>query len=104
MFRIFTTGEFDLDYDGVDNSIKEQIDKELKQLENNPYVGKPLGYKFFREKRVKNYRFYYLIYEEHVVVFVVALSTKKDQQKTINTVKRIIPTYREEIKKRVNLP
>ena len=81
MFRIFTTGEFDLDYDGLDNSIKEQIDKELKQLENNPYVGKPLGYKFFREKRVKNYRFYYLIYEEHCGSFCCCAKHKKRSAK-----------------------
>lgn len=103
MFRVFTTKEFDNDFRKLDSSIQEKIDKEIEQLEINPYVGKPLGYKFFREKKVKNYRFYYLIYEEHVVVFIIAISTKKDQQATINTIKSLIPYYKEEIRKKLRL-
>ncbi len=102
-YKIFTTKEFDRDYKKLDKSIKTQIDKEIGQLETNPYVGKPLGYKFFREKKVKNYRFYYLIYDKYVVVFVVAISTKKDQQFAINTIKAMMPEYRKEIEKRINL-
>ncbi len=103
MFRIFTTKEFDSDFDDLDNSLREKISKELEQLKENPYVGKPLGYKFFREKKVENYRFYYLIYKEHVVVFVIAISSKRDQQSTINKIRSLIPYYREEIKKKINL-
>lgn len=101
-YNIYTTEEFDKDFEKLDKTIKEQIEKEIEQLEINPYVGKPLGYKFFREKKVKNYRFYYLIYDEYIVVFVIALSDKKDQQKTIDTIKHLIPHYREEIKKIIN--
>lgn len=103
MYKIFTTKEFDKIFDKLDTSIKKQVDKEIGQLENNPYVGKPLGYKFFREKKVKNYRFYYLVYEEYIVVFIITISTKKDQQDAINMIKGLIPSYREEIKKRINL-
>jgi len=103
MFKIFTTEEFDKDFEKLDTSIKRMIDNEIKQLEINPYVGKPLGYKFFREKKVKNYRFYYLIYEEYVVVFVVAISGKKDQQKAIDKIRLLMPYYKEEIKKKFNL-
>ena len=46
----------------IDKALKEQIDTEIEQLKTNPYVGKPLGYKFFREKRVKGgHRFYFLM-------------------------------------------
>ena len=103
MYKIFTTKEFDKIFDKLDTSIKKQVDKEIGQLENNPYVGKPLGYKFFREKKVKNYRVYYLVYEEYIVVFIITISTKKDQQDAINMIKGLIPFYREEIKKRINL-
>ncbi len=72
-------------------------------METNPYVGKPLGYKFFREKKVMNYRFYYLIYDKYVVVFIVALSDKEDRQKAIDTIKHLIPHYRNLIKKKINL-
>lgn len=103
MFKIFTTDEFDKLFGKLDNSIQKQIEKEIEQLETNPYVGKPLGYNFFREKKIKNYRVYYLIYEEHIVVFVITLSDKKNQQKAIDTIKTLMPFYREEIKKRLNL-
>ncbi len=90
VYKIFTTKEFDEYYEDLDKSLQIEIDKEIEQLETNPYVGKPLGYKFFREKKVRNHRIYYLIYEEHVVVFVVALSDKKEQQKAISTIKQLI--------------
>lgn len=102
-YEIYTTEEFDKDFNKLDKSIKEQIEKEIEQLQTNPYVGKPLGYKFFREKKIKNYRIYYLIYEEYVVVFVVALGGKKEQQRDIDIIKHLIPFYKEEIKKKLNL-
>ena len=103
MYKIFTTEEFDKDFMKLDKSLQIQVQKEIEQLKINPHTGKPLGYKFFREKRVKNYRIYFLIYEDNVVVFVIALSNKKDQQQVISKVKFLIPFYREQIKKKVNL-
>jgi len=103
IYEIYTTAQFDIDFINLDNSLKIQIENEIEQLKTNPYVGKPLGYKFFREKKVKNYRFYYLIYDEYVVVFVIAISDKKDQQKVIDQIKHLIPFYREQIKNRINL-
>ncbi len=103
MYKRFTTEEFDKTFEKLDTSIQIMIDHEIKQLEENPYVGKPLGYKFFREKKAKNYRVYYLIYDVYVVVFVVAISGKKDQQKAIDKIKLLMPYYKEEIRKRLNL-
>ncbi len=102
-YTIYTTKEFDEKFDNLDKSLQIQIEKEIEQLQNNPYVGKPLGYSFFREKKVRNYRFYYLIYEEYVVVFVISMSAKKDQQRVINTIRNLIPYYREQIKKKITL-
>ncbi len=101
-YEIYTTEEFDKDFGKLDESLKKQIAKEIDQLESNPYVGKSLGYRFFREKKVKNYRIYYLIYEDYIIVFIIAISDKKDQQKVINTIKHLIPFYKEEIRKRFN--
>jgi len=102
-FKIFTTEEFDKKFKKPDKNLQIQIDKEIEQLETTPYSGKPLGYKFFREKKVQNHRFYYLIYEEYIVVFVITLSEKKDQQEAIDKIKNIIPIYKEEIKRKLNL-
>ncbi len=51
-YKIYTTEEFDRDFRKLDGSLQQQIEKEIGQLETNPYVGKPLGYKFFREKKI----------------------------------------------------
>ena len=102
-YKIYTTDEFDKCYTKLDPQLQREIAKEINQLEENPYCGKPLGYKFFREKKLKNYRFYYLIYDAYVVVFVITLSTKKNQQKTIGKIKSFIPYYQQEIKKKLNL-
>jgi|SRR3989338_11294473 len=102
-YKIFTTEEFDKDFKKLDSTIQKRISNEIEQLKENPYVGKSLGYKFFREKKVMNYRFYYLVYEEHIVVFVVALSGKKDQQDAIDSIKELLPFYKEDIKKKLNL-
>ena len=101
MYQVYTTEEFDKKFDKLNPAIQSQIEDEIRQLEENPYVGKPLGYPFFREKKVKGLRFYYLIYEEYVVVFIITISDKKDQQRCIDTIKSLIPYYREEIEKRI---
>lgn len=54
----------------------------------NPFVGKQLSYKFLREKRIKDKRIYYLVYEDIVLVLLIAVSKKKDQQMTINHIKK----------------
>lgn len=101
-YKILVTEEFERDFEKCDGSIKKQIEKEIDQLKINPYVGKPLGYEFLREKKAENYRFYYLIFKEQIVVFVLALSTKKNQQKVIDRIKQLIPFYKEEVKRRFN--
>ena len=98
-YQIFTTEGFDEDFDSLNEDIQRKIRKEVNQLVENPYVGKPLGYKFFREKKIDNYRFYYLIYDEYVVVFLTAISGKKDQQKTIDKIKELMPKYKESVEK-----
>ena len=100
-YKIYTTKEFDKDFTKLDKSIQRAIDNEIEQLEISPYVGKSLNYKFFREKKVKNFRFYYLIYEEFIVVFLIAISDKNEQQKTIDLVKKLIPYYKKIIEEKL---
>ena len=68
------------------------------QLLLNPYVGKPLGKKWFREKKHGKYRIYYLIYEEVHIVYFIAISEKKDQEKVIKTIISLLEQYKNEIK------
>jgi mRNA-degrading endonuclease RelE of RelBE toxin-antitoxin system len=99
-YKIFLTEEFKKDFNKCDKSIRDRIEEEVEKLKENPYTGKPLGYKFFREKKIDNYRFYYLIYKSYVVVYIIAISTKKDQQQVIDKIKMLFPFYEEDIKKK----
>ncbi len=96
-WKILTTEEFKNKLSKLDNSIGSKILKAVDQLRENPFKGKPLGYKFFREKKVKNCRFYYLIFKEKVLVLIVSLSSKKNQQETIKNIKRLVPFYKRRI-------
>ncbi len=96
-WKIITTRDFDIDFSKLDNSIKKKIFKEIEQIKENPFRGKSLGYSFFREKKVKSYRLYYLVYKEKIIVFVIAISSKKNQQEIINRIKYLIPFYKQHV-------
>lgn len=68
-------------------------------MAENPFVGKPLSVKWFRKKKFKKYRIYYIIYENIQSVYVVNLSNKKEQQKIINSIMLLLDAYKKEIEK-----
>jgi|SRR3989344_3487364 len=102
MFKIFRTEEFDKKLlKNFSKTDREQIENfEKNQLVNNPYIGDPLGYKFFREKRIKGKRVYFLIYDDLGIVLMVDLSDKKTQQKTIEKIKENLEEYYKAIRQR----
>ena len=94
MYRIFTTDEFEKDLHKLDNSEQLRVRKILKQLkEQGGNVGKILGPSSFREKKFDGKRLYYLIYENFLVILVLAISDKKTQQATINMILAKIADY-----------
>lgn len=96
-YKVYRTILFNKKLQDFSEDFQNQVDNIEDQLQENPYVGKPLGTKWFREKRIEVYRIYYLIYEDLKVVYIITLSGKKDQQKTINTIRHFLDKYREEI-------
>ena len=100
-YKVFRSVSFQKEISKYDKNIKERVDKIEDKLMFNPEYGNPLGAKWFRESRFENYRIYYLIYEDLETVYLVAISGKKDQQKTINTIKIFLKFFREEIEKLV---
>lgn len=97
IFKIYVLPQFEEDIQILFSKL-EQI--EIKNILSDLVYdgnkkGKPLGYNFFREKKIKNKRIYYLIYEELNIILLVAGSDKKTQQKTINVIKNLLPKYRE---------
>jgi len=81
--RVLETETFSRLFDALENKEKEWIKKIIQQLKENSKVGKPLGFDWFREKKLGSKRLYYLIYEKSSTVLLVAFGGKKDQKKII---------------------
>ena len=124
-YKVFRSISFQEDIAKYDKNIQNRVDKIEDKLIYNPEYGTPLGTKWFRESRFENYRIYYvtnvknrtlwgvafvsiqkstqtqglfdLIYEDLQAIYIVAISGKKDQQKTINTIRLFLEFFREEI-------
>ena len=97
LYEVYAAASFLEEYDKLSKAEQARVNKIRAQLRVNPYVGRPLGYKFFREKRFDGKRLYYIIYEDYVIVLVVAYSDKKTQQSTIDSVKKSFELYRQEV-------
>ena len=97
-FKVFRTKTFDKEFDKLPKSEQREIERFEKKLVENPFVGKPLGLVFFREKKLNGRRVYYLIYEDIVIVLMVAISDKKTQQATIDAIKEKLEEYHKNIK------
>ncbi len=99
MVRVLSTKEFDTWERLLPKEYQEQIKDIISQLKETWEVGKPLGYPFFREKKMGKYRIYFLIYEDIETVLLITISDKKTQQETIDEIKDNLDFYRELIKK-----
>lgn len=101
-FKVYHSSRFDKELKKLDCFFQERVDKIEDQLVENPYMGDPLGVKWFREKRIDKYRVYYIIYEDLKVIFMVAISKKRDQQKVINTTRLLFDFFRQEIERLIS--
>lgn len=96
-YKIFTTPEFERKLAAAEKSFQDWAKKIAGQLIENPFVGKPLGRRWFREKKFGKYRIYFLVYESLTSVYIVNISQKKNQQEIINTVWRLLEVYQKEV-------
>jgi len=96
-FNIFVTQTFQSKLLKCDKKFGGWVEKVFDQLAINPFAGKPLGVKWFREKKFENFRVYFLVFEDKRSVYVVNLSTKKDQQRIINSIWLLLDTYKKEL-------
>lgn len=87
MYKVFSTKTYDDEVEKLPLDYQQSIQRVEQQLAKNPFVGKNLSYRFLREKRIREKRIYYLVYEDIVLILLVAVSGKKDQQKTIDHIK-----------------
>lgn len=101
-YRVFYTAVFERKIEKMEKDFKEWLEKLLDKIVENPYAGKPLNVKWFREKKFGKYRVYFLVYENVKAVYFVNLSEKKDQQQIINSINMLLDMYRGEIENLVN--
>ena len=103
MYAIFRTQKFDKEFEKqLSHEEQKQVEKfEREQLVNNPYVGDPLGYEFFREKKTGVKRIYFLVYDDIKAVLMVGVSDKKTQQETIDGIKERLKEYHEVVKEAI---
>jgi len=94
VYSVYVTEGFEKEISGISNFDKEILQKIFMQLKENPYVGDQIQYKFFREKRLREKRIYYLVYDDLSCVLVVAFGGKKIQQKRINEIINLLPEFR----------
>jgi len=84
MNEIFETDTFSKEYNASERVEQEWIEKIKDQLAENLLVGKPLHFSWFREKKCRNKRLFYLINEQKKRVILIAFGTKKNQQEIID--------------------
>src|SRR3989344_8485353 len=97
MFRVFRSGWYKSKLNKIDKSHYNRVLEFEQKLKKSPYSGKPLGYKFFREKKFNGNRLLFLVYEEHKCVFLITITDKKAQQHEIDMIKSSLDVYRNEL-------
>lgn len=97
MFRVFRSGNYKKKLEKLDGSEYKRVDQFEQSLKQDPYSGKPLNYKFFREKKFNGKRLIFLVYEEHKSVFLITITNKKLQQQEINLIKTNLDIYKKEL-------
>ncbi len=102
LFKVYRSEPFDEQVEKMPSDFRIWIEKIETQLMQNPHAGKPLGFRWFREKKYGKFRVYYLVYENLEAVYMIALSDKKEQQKTINTIRLFLSSYKSQIEEIAN--
>ena len=96
-YRVFRSEHYENKLLKLDSSEQNRIIKFEQSLKEQPYSGKPLGYKFFREKKFDGKRILFLVYEEHNCVFLVTITDKRAQQHEIDLIKSNLDIYKQEL-------
>lgn len=101
MFRVFRSEWYESKLNKLSKFEMDRVSKFEQSLKGSPFTGKPLGYKFFREKKFDGKRLIFLVYEEHKCIFLVTITDKKVQQQVIDFIKSNLDIYKGEIEKQI---
>lgn len=102
IFRVFRSNHYKSKLNKLDSFEQKRAVKFEQALKEQPFSGKPLGYKFFREKKFNGKRLLFLVYEEHKSVFLITIANKKAQQHEIDLIKANLDVYRNELEDLLN--
>ena len=93
-YAVYALNVFDKEMNKLPEFERSIIQKIFLQLKENPYVGQQMRYRFFREKRIREKRIYYLVYDNLKIVLMVAIGGKKFQEETIDKIVIYFEEYR----------
>jgi hypothetical protein len=102
VYAVHALNVFDKEMNKLPEFDKEIIRKIFLQLKENPYVGDQIRYKFFREKRIREKRIYYIVYDDLKIVLMIAIGGKKVQEETIDEIVKYFKEYRKYAEKLSN--
>tara|TARA_Y100000310_G_C20563048_1_gene754028 strand:- start:422 stop:739 length:318 start_codon:yes stop_codon:yes gene_type:complete len=94
MHKVIGTETYNDEISKWSKADRAQADRLPEKLAENPIQGDSCGYPFLREKRIDGHRVYFLIYDDLELVLLVATSGKKDQQATIDYLKKQLDSFR----------
>jgi mRNA-degrading endonuclease RelE of RelBE toxin-antitoxin system len=97
-FRVFRSEHYKKKLYKLDGFEQKRVMKFEQLLKEQAFSGKPLGYKFFREKKFDGKRILFLVYQEHKCIFLVTITDKKAQQQEIDLIKANLDVYEDELK------
>ena len=81
-------------YNKLDNSIKILVDRQIEILRKTNGKGKHLFKNRLFERKIKNYRLLYLRrYDLEIVLILISITKKKNQQEEIEWIKKTFKNY-----------
>lgn len=93
VYKVFRTDTFKKKYNKLPKEEQGIIDKFIKETLAVDPRGKPLDVHGIMEKKIKGRRIYYIVYDDYLIVLMVAISGKKDQQDTIDMIRKYLPDF-----------
>ena len=99
---MFKTKWYESKFEKLTKAVQERVIKFEQNLKLKPYDGKPLGYRFLREKKFNGNRLIFLVYDTNKVVFLVTITDKKVQQQVIDLIKANLDMYKDMLEKTLN--
>jgi len=98
MFRVVYSESVEKEAKKLTRFDWKRIEGFAHQLKIEPFSGKPLGYRFIREKKFNGKRLLFLVYPQYLAVYLVIITNKKFQQRMIDKLKNNLPKYEEKLK------